>query len=119
MSLISLLVCAFTVLLLAFTLLVLGLGLRLKSADDREKSSPFECGFTPKFLARLPFSIRFFIVALVFLIFDVELILIFPLVPATASAEPQILMITFFILLVILVIGLAHEVFEGSLAWAF
>lgn len=110
---------ALAIFLLAFVLLAAGLSLSMKSSDDRSKSSPFECGFTPKFLARLPFSIRFFIVALVFLIFDVELILIFPLVPATTRVEPLTLALAFFILLLILIVGLAHEVFEGRLAWAF
>ena len=61
---------------------VLGIKLNL----DLEKSRPFECGFTPKFSSRLPFSIRFFLITIIFLVFDVELILIFPLVPLLAAA---------------------------------
>jgi NADH-ubiquinone oxidoreductase chain 3 len=44
----------------------------------KEKISPFECGFNPKFLFRHPFRIQFFLVALLFLIFDLELVLLFP-----------------------------------------
>jgi NADH:ubiquinone oxidoreductase subunit 3 (subunit A) len=41
--------------------------------------------YTPKDSARLPFSIRFFLISIVFLIFDVELILIFPAIPGLIS----------------------------------
>lgn len=43
------------------------------------KAIPFECGFVPNGDSRSPFSIQFFLIALVFLVFDVELILMFPM----------------------------------------
>jgi len=46
-----------------------------------EKRRPFECGFLGYEERRSPFRVHFFIVALIFLIFDVELILIFPFLP--------------------------------------
>lgn len=94
-----------------------GLGLRLskKVQLDREKLRPFECGFDPKRVPRLPFSLRFFLIAVVFLIFDVELLLIFPVVISIFKVSPGVAGVTLSIFLLILLGGLIHESNQGSL----
>lgn len=52
---------------------------REKSSKEREKMTPFECGFSPIKKSRAPFSLRFFIVTLIFLIFDIEVSLVLPI----------------------------------------
>ena len=103
------------VLILAILVTLAGVGFRKKLPLDREKIRPFECGFSPKFNARLPFTLRFFLVALIFLVFDVELVLLFPfLVSLFSSSNINIVFIVMF-LLVILSLGLIHEWNQGSL----
>jgi NADH:ubiquinone oxidoreductase subunit 3 (subunit A) len=45
---------------------------------DKEKSSVYECGFSPIYQPGKPFSVRFFIIAILFLVFDLEIVLLFP-----------------------------------------
>lgn len=92
--------------------------LNSRSLIDREKASPFECGFDPSSSARVPFSLRFFILAIIFIVFDIEIVLLLP-TPLLTSAinieESIIIAITF---LLVLLAGLLHEWREGSLDWS-
>jgi NADH-ubiquinone oxidoreductase chain 3 len=101
---------------LALILLRLGGVVGIKYLSDRDKYSPFECGFSPKFISRLPFSIRFFLIAVIFLVFDVELILIFPVVPAIRMGDSIIALARGGLILLVLFLGLIHEIFQGSLS---
>nr|AFA33963.1 NADH dehydrogenase subunit 3 [Coccinella septempunctata]UXW88384.1 NADH dehydrogenase subunit 3 [Coccinella septempunctata] len=88
-----------------------------KTFKDREKSSPFECGFDPKNSARLPFSIHFFLIALIFLIFDVEITLILPFVYSMKISSISMMSFTITLFILILLIGLYHEWNQGALNW--
>ena len=83
----------------------------------RVKVSPFECGFDPKDSARLPFSVRFFLLAVLFLVFDIEIALVFPLVFGVLLSFYVNFVISGMGFLFILLVGLLHEWREGSLRW--
>nr|AKJ78643.1 NADH dehydrogenase subunit 3 [Todiramphus winchelli] len=85
---------------------------------DSEKLSPYECGFDPLGSARLPFSIRFFLVAILFLLFDLEIALLLPLPWAIQLNSPITTLTWTFILLLLLTLGLIYEWLQGGLEWA-
>nr|WMX19814.1 NADH dehydrogenase subunit 3 [Artemia tibetiana] len=103
-----------SILIIVFILLVLGVLVNKKASLDREKSSPFECGFDPLNSSRTPFSIRFFVITLVFLIFDVEITLLLPVVFLNVSTMATYLVVFFSF---VLTIGLFYEWKEGALSW--
>nr|ABD63979.1 NADH dehydrogenase subunit 3 [Pycnonotus eutilotus] len=85
---------------------------------DTEKLSPYECGFDPLGSARLPFSIRFFLVAILFLLFDLEIALLLPLPWAVQLQTPTITLAWTSILISLLTMGLVYEWAQGGLEWA-
>nr|WNH42340.1 NADH dehydrogenase subunit 3 [Neoperla gibbosa]WNH42341.1 NADH dehydrogenase subunit 3 [Neoperla gibbosa] len=109
---------ALLIITICVIIMILASLLSKKTVIDREKSSPFECGFDPKSSSRLPFSLRFFLIAVIFLIFDVEIALLLPLI----SVLPHSHLLNWFLIsslfLVILLIGLFYEWHQGALQWA-
>nr|QZL13655.1 NADH dehydrogenase subunit 3 [Takydromus septentrionalis] len=85
---------------------------------DMEKLSPYECGFDPLGSARLPFSIRFFLVAILFLLFDLEIALLLPTPWAINLSQPLEASLWASVIIVLLSIGLIYEWKQGGLDWA-
>nr|AVN67290.1 NADH dehydrogenase subunit 3 [Blaberus peruvianus] len=112
------LVITLLIIFVAIIVMMIATILSKKEIENREKSSPFECGFDPKSSARLPFSLRFFLIAVIFLIFDVEIALLLPMTIIMLSSSMKSWFIISVIFLMILLIGLFHEWNQGSLEWA-
>uniref|UniRef100_A0AAU6MWS3 NADH-ubiquinone oxidoreductase chain 3 n=1 Tax=Xenogryllus lamottei TaxID=3120008 RepID=A0AAU6MWS3_9ORTH len=115
-----LLMLTMTIIIMFLTIILMMLSMLLskKTMSDREKLSPFECGFDPKSSSRLPFSLRFFLIAVIFLIFDVEIALIMPIIITMNYSNPITWLSTMTFFMTILLLGLYHEWHQGALDWA-
>nr|AGI96254.1 NADH dehydrogenase subunit 3 [Erythropitta erythrogaster kuehni] len=104
---------------MTITTLLIMLNLWLPQTNpDSEKLSPYECGFDPLGTARLPFSIRFFLVAILFLLFDLEIALLLPLPWATQLQSPSTTLMWTSTIILLLTLGLVYEWLQGGLEWA-
>nr|QTZ98190.1 NADH dehydrogenase subunit 3 [Agriocnemis femina] len=103
--------------LLSTVLMIMASLISKKSMVDREKSTAFECGFDPFYVARIPFSLKFFLIAVIFLIFDVEIAIILPITISMNNSLPEMWWITFTMFIVVLLVGLYHEWNQGALEW--
>nr|AEP22047.1 NADH dehydrogenase subunit 3 [Cervus albirostris]QHT54175.1 NADH dehydrogenase subunit 3 [Cervus albirostris] len=82
-----------------------------------EKTSPYECGFDPMGSARLPFSMKFFLVAITFLLFDLEIALLLPLPWASQTNNLGTMLTTALLLILLLAASLAYEWTQKGLEW--
>nr|YP_010334243.1 NADH dehydrogenase subunit 3 [Crematogaster matsumurai]UNH90052.1 NADH dehydrogenase subunit 3 [Crematogaster matsumurai] len=106
----------FIALTLAFLLLLINFLISKKLPSSREKISPFECGFDPFSPSHIPFSNHFFMISLIFLIFDIEITILIPLIHLFSFFNFPMIM-TSFSFLMILLVGLYIEYMEESIDW--
>ena len=102
---------------LAGLFLFLGLKLSPKTIDF-EKLSAYECGFTPLGDARQPFHVRFYLVGILFLLFDLEVIFLFPWALTMSTTSHNLIALTNVMLfLTLLTLGFVYEWKKGALDW--
>ena len=83
---------------------------------DPEKLSPYECGFDAFEDARMKFDVRYYLVAILFILFDLEIAFLFPW--AVALKEIGFAgFLSMMIFLVILTVGFVYEWMKGALEW--
>ncbi|HEY4716871.1 MAG TPA: NADH-quinone oxidoreductase subunit A [bacterium] len=91
------------------------------STPDPKKQLTYECGEVPAGLSWIQFNIRFYIIALTFIIFDVELVLILPAVASYLPLVKQgfgfLAFLEIFIFIGVLIFGLAYLWAKGDLEW--
>nr|YP_011036751.1 NADH dehydrogenase subunit 3 [Arrugada affinis]WRK21420.1 NADH dehydrogenase subunit 3 [Arrugada affinis] len=106
-----------TIFMISFMIVMMILVISKKALINTQKSTPFECGFNPMSYSRLPFSIHFFMVAVIFLIFDIEIILMMPMILTYKMSMLKYWMITSVSFTLILLLGLLHEWVNGMIEW--
>jgi NADH:ubiquinone oxidoreductase subunit 3 (subunit A) len=103
--------------LLGFSVVLLLISFLLAPKSyDVEKNSPYECGFNPFEDAREPFEIHFYLVAILFIIFDLEISFLIPWVVSFRLVGFLGYFIGVFFLL-FLTIGFIYELYKGALDW--
>jgi NADH-quinone oxidoreductase subunit A len=104
---------------LAVVLLVLGTGIGhyfTRSRGDRAKLSPYECGFEAFEDSRMKFDVRYYLVAILFIVFDLEIAFLFPWAVALNKIGLAGLL-AMGIFLGILVVGFIYEWKKGAFEW--
>ena len=110
-------VLIFLIVAAAFGLLLLALGFALGSGrKDKQKLSPYECGFEAFEDSRMRFDVRYYLVAILFIIFDLEIAFLFPW--AVALDQVGVFgLVAMGIFLAVLVVGFIYEWRKGALEW--
>nr|UXX50269.1 NADH dehydrogenase subunit 3 [Haemaphysalis hystricis] len=101
--------------LIPLLLLMMFMIMHFKNLKNKEKLSPFECGFDPFSFSRVPFSLKFFYIGIIFLIFDVEIIIIVPF-PMIMNCN-YYLFLSFLTINLIILFGLVFEWKLGMIDW--
>lgn len=110
--------------ILIFVVLAIGLALALvvlpfvvaPRKPDKEKLAPYECGFEEFENARMPFDVKFYLISILFIVFDLEIAFLFPWAVALESIGVFGYLSMMFFLLV-LAIGFIYEWRKGALEW--
>ncbi len=97
--------------------LLLALGFLLgRGGKDAEKLSPYECGFEAFEDSRTKFDVRYYLVAILFIIFDLEIAFLFPWA-VSLDAVGVFGLVSMGIFLALLVVGFIYEWKKGALEW--
>ena len=106
--------------------LVLGVGFILAAvvlapkSPDPEKLSAYECGFNAFDDARMKFDVRFYLVSILFIIFDLEVAFLFPWAVALMKLPPEVAQFAFWSMMTflgVLTVGFIYEWKKGALEW--
>jgi len=95
--------------LVSALLVIIARLIAIRAHSDREKLRPFECGFDSKKTSRSAFSLRFFLLTIVFLVFDIEITFLLPIPFIVTSRTMASIIFLSCPVCIILLLGLLHE----------
>jgi len=101
---------------LSILLLTIGFILTFDSKLDIEKSSAYECGFSPFSETRSRFDVQYYLIAILFLLFDIEILYLFPFAVSFLSLS-YYSFIVLLIFMFILFLGIFYEISRGILSF--
>ncbi|YP_009048918.1 NADH dehydrogenase subunit 3 (mitochondrion) [Aphis gossypii] len=102
------------ILMILFMIMIL---INMKMKFNHNKSAPFECGFDPFNKSRIPFSLNFYLIAIIFLIFDIEISIILPMILNFKISNMFYFNTMFMIFFMFMIITIFYEWKFGSLNW--
>ena len=109
---------------LVFSIIAIGVGvvplllayLVAPRKDNERKADPYECGFNPIGEARVPFDVKYYLVAILFILFDLETTFLFPWAVQVRELD-AVGIWSMVIFLTILTVGFIYEWYQGALEW--
>lgn len=107
----------FTITIIIIILFSLNIIFKKKKINYREKIFPLECGFNQINKFHLPFSIQFYYISILFLIFDIEIAIILPIIQKLNFFIINKWIISFSIIIIILLLGLLIEWWNNLIKW--
>jgi NADH-quinone oxidoreductase subunit A len=110
-------ILVFIVVALVMGVAMAGLGFIMgRGRKDADKLSAYECGFEPFEDSRMRFDVRYYLVAILFIIFDLEIAFLFPWA-VSLDAIGSLGLVAMAVFLLILVVGFIYEWRKGALEW--
>jgi len=99
---------------------IFGAAILAPSAPDPEKVSAYECGFNAFDDSRMKFDVRFYLVSILFIIFDLEVAFLFPWAVSLMKLPPDVSQFAFWSMMTflgVLTVGFVYEWKKGALEW--
>nr|QZZ81778.1 NADH dehydrogenase subunit 3 [Periphyllus diacerivorus] len=103
--------------LIMIILIFMMIFISMKMKFNFNKSAPFECGFDPFNKSRIPFSLNFYLIAIIFLIFDIEISIILPMILNFKMSNMLFFNMMFILFFLFMIMTIFYEWKFGSLNW--